>query len=1171
MRSRCGSVARTVSFHVLLLLFALPALTSAQETRATLTGTVKDPQGAVIPGVTVSCLNTDTNVATEAVTNEAGVFSVQKVQPGPVRVTASLSGFKTFVREGITLRTAETVTINVTLAVGAVEETITVSAASSAIESNESTISQTIENKRISELPLNGRQVYMMMQLTPGTLFTQTTFGATGFSGTRAWDVNGSLSVHGSRTGNNEFLIEGAPSAGTGGGTGSWNYAPPVDAIEEFKIGMSAIDASYGRTSGGVVNMTLRSGTNQLRGSTIMLYRGTALDSNQIQNIRNNISNEGHTYHNNETMVSGPIRRNKTFFMGGYQGFYENIPFPVTRTIPTELQLQGDFSQTTTANGTPIVIYDPATTRSNGAGGFIRDQIQCNGRLNVICQDRFHPVSKALLQYFPRPNAAPSNLSGSDNFVNSPSVGRYRYNSYLTRIDHNFSTRHRLSFTNTGNWGIEYRNENGLPEPAIRSDNWPTHRNHYLASADDNITLNATTLWNTRLSFDRFEEPHDKIYGDIDPQLPFQGPFQLTGPPFVQVSGLVAGQTMFPRTAYRRDNNALSLNSSISKTMGRHFTKFGGEVRAYDFYRRDEFTTNGTFDFNATFTRRDPLSATGATSGSGMASFLLGLPNSGSVQTGIPRTEQYKYYALFVQDDWKLGARATLNVGLRWDYQPPVSVKDNLTVSDFDQTSVNPLQAQLAPGAINPATGQPLQLKGGLVFANRGGPESPYNSDWNNIQPRIGFSYRVKDWLIARSNYGRSFLGLSSSGQAGVYFTDFSRSTPFLATAPDNISPGTPWSTPFPSGFLEPRAGELGLQTNIGAGFTVPNRDYEIPYTDQWMAGVDVQLPWNIGLDLAYVGNKVSKLGVSRPINEVPKSENDKRIPSMGGTANYLNVTFPNPFAGLVPGQTLNAATAARSDLLRPYPQFTGINRDRLNLGSAYYNALEASATKRYSNGVMFAVNYTLMKLEDKVNFFTNYDTEPYRDLQGDQRRNRLVITTLVDLPFGPGKPIGGSTRGFIAHLIGGWQFNTIGEIQSGRPLALNGNSVRLIDDVSLPKGEQSFERWFDNSSTALNNPRPDGTYAWTLLGTNEYRVAKQRFHDVNEPSEPQWSISFFKTTRLTGRMSLQLRVETFNVFNTRVYGAPNTDPNSANFGIVSTASQVNFPRTTQIGAKLSF
>ena len=219
----------------LLAIACAAAPAAAQETRATVTGTVKDAQGATVPGVTVTVTNTDTNISSEATTNEAGVFTVQRVQPGPVKVTAALTGFKTFVRDGLTLRTAETVTLAIPLSVGGLEETVTVSAQASAIESNESTISQTIENKRISELPLNGRQVYMLTQLTAGTLFTQTTFGATGFSGTRAWDVNGSLSVHGSRTGNNEFLVEGAPSSGTGGGTGSWNYAPPVDAIEEFK------------------------------------------------------------------------------------------------------------------------------------------------------------------------------------------------------------------------------------------------------------------------------------------------------------------------------------------------------------------------------------------------------------------------------------------------------------------------------------------------------------------------------------------------------------------------------------------------------------------------------------------------------------------------------------------------------------------------------------------------------------------------------------------------------------------------------------------------------------------------------------------------------------------------------------------------------------------------
>lgn len=1150
-----------------LILFARPIY--GQQLRATVTGTVADPQGGVIPGVTVTALNTETNVSTEGVSNAQGVFTLQQLSPGPYKITAALSGFKTFVREGITLRTAETVTVNVGLSPGGLEETITISAQTSNIESNESTIAQTIENKRISELPLNGRQVYMLLQLTAGTLFTQTTFGATGFSGTRAWDVNGSLSIHGSRTGNNEFLMEGAPSAGTGGGTGSWNYAPPVDAIEEFKVSTASVDASFGRTSGGVVNMTFRSGTNQVRGSGILLHRGTWLDANQIQNIRNRISNKEHKYFNGEAMTSGPIRRGKTFFMGGYQGFYENIPFPVTRTVPTAAQLRGDFSQTTTANGTPILVYDPATTICTPNFSSCTRQPFPG---NIIPETRWSPIAKALLQYIPKENATPSNRAGSSNFISSPNLGRYRYNSYLTRIDHVFSDNHRLSFSNTANWGIEYRNENALPEPAIRSDNYPTHRNHYLATVDDNRTFGGSMLWNTRFSWDRFDEPHDKEYGDIDPKLPFTGAYQVTGPPFPQIN-IDGYEGMFPRTFRRPRNDAYSASSTLSKTMGRHFAKMGGEFRAYQFLRQDEVNSNSTFGFSNQFTRRDPLNNTGAASGNGMATFLLGLPTGGNVTLGTPRTEQYRYYALFAQDDWKLSNRATLNLGLRWDYQPPVTVKDNLTVSGFDFDATNPLQSRLPQGAatINPATGQPLVLRGGLQFANRGGPKSPYKSDWNNIQPRVGFTYKINDWLVGRANYGRSYLGLSSSGQAGVYTTDFQRSTPFIATAPGGVFPGTPWANPFPAGFLEPLAGELGLLTAIGTGPTIPNPDYEIPYTDQWMTGVDIQLPWKIGLDLAYVGNQVSKLGATRDVNAVPKSENDKAIPSLGGNSGYLNQTFPNPFAGLVPGQGLNAATVSRAQLLRPYPQFSNFSMNRLNLGSAYYNALEAAATRRYSNGVMFAVNYTWMKLEDKLNFLTAYDTEPFRDLQGDQRRHRLVITTLIDLPFGPGKPIGGNTQGVVAALIGGWQFNTIGEIQSGRPLALNTGAVQLDPNVALPDSEQSFQRWFDNSSTALNNPRPDGTFAWSVLGQNDYRVAKSRFHDVNEPTEPQWSMSLFKSNRLTDTVNMQVRLEAFNVFNVRVYGGPNTNPNSANFGVVDAASQVNFPRTLQIGVRLQF
>ena len=425
------------------------------------------------------------------------------------------------------------------------------------MESNETAISQTIENKRITELPLNGRQVYMLLQLTAGTLFTQTTFGATGFSGTRAWDVNGSLTIHGSRTGNNEFLIEGAPSSGTGGGTGNWNYAPPVDAIEEFKVQTSSTDASYGRTSGGVVNMTLRSGTNQMRGS------GHPAPPRDVARLE---PDPEHPQQHLERGAQVLQRRSdaeradqpqQDVLHGRVSGLLREHPVPGHADDPDRpaaaRRLLADVHRQRPAHR-DLRPGDDAAERRPARGSFA-----IRSRTTGFRRHRWHPIARTLLQYFPRENATPSNLSGSDNFVNSPSVGRYRYNSYLTRIDHLFSDRHRLSLSNSANWGIEFRNENGLPEPSIRSDNYPTHRNHYLLTVEDNVTLSSSALWSMRGSWDRFDEPHDKIYGNIDPQLPFQGPYQLTGPPFVQISGLVAGQTMFPRTFRQPKNDAYSM------------------------------------------------------------------------------------------------------------------------------------------------------------------------------------------------------------------------------------------------------------------------------------------------------------------------------------------------------------------------------------------------------------------------------------------------------------------------------------------------------------------------------------------------------------------------------------------------------------------------------------
>lgn len=1145
---------RKMLFALLLAVLARPA--GAQQFKANLTGTITDGQGAVIPGVTVTVMNTDTNVAAETISDSSGAFAVRDVVPGKYRVTAALSGFKTFVRDGIVLHTAETATISVKMEIGNLEETVTVSAGLTAVESNQGVLSQTMDNKKVSELPLNGRQVYMLLQLTAGTLFTQQQFGASGFSGTRAWDVNGSVTIHGSRTGNNEFLIDGASNAGTGG----WTYAPPVDAIEEFKVDTASTDASYGRTSGGVVNLTLKSGTNQLRGSATALFRGTALDSNQIQNKLNNISNKGHKYTDGEAMVSGPIRRGKTFFMGGYQGFYEEIPFPSTATVPTDLQRAGDFSQTFNASGALIQIFDPLTTTCNAQGVCTRTAFADN----KIPANRVNPVAAALIAQMPRANA-PGTITGNNNFIASPNLGHYRYNSYLTRIDHSFGTRQRMSFSNSANWGSERRSENSLPPPALRSDNWPTHRNHYLATGDHNFVLGPRTVLNSRFAFDRFNEPHPKEFGPLGSvTLPFKTPFQLTDEPWFPNINMTGYANMFAQGFRQTLNDIWSAQTTLSRTMGTHLMKAGAQYRLYRMIRKNVGNQNGTYAFNDSFTRRNAL--TGDGSGNGFATFLLGYPTSGSVDINAESDQHYPNYNLFVQDDWKIGPRATLNLGLRWDYQSPVTeVHDAMTVG-YDPNSPNPFQ--LPAGTINPATGQPYgTLRGGLLYAGVGGnSRSPYKGDWNNIQPRIGLTYRVTDSISARANYGRSYLGITACC-FGVQQDGFSQTTNLITAGPLTGVPITTLDSPFPGGqFLQPVGNTLGLATANGQGFSFRNPDFEIPYSDQWMAGVTIELPWKLSLDAAYVGNKVDKLPVGRNINLIPEAERIKGIARLGGNPSYLSQTFANPLAGLLPGTSLNAATLTRNDLLRPNPLFQGITRDFNNIGWSSYKALETSLNKRLSGGLLTQVTYTWSERLQATALLNPYDAKPFEDLDPNDRPHRLTITALYNLPFGPGMRFGGNSSGALARLLEGWQYNVIGEISSGTPIDMNGNAVPTTDHFAIDN--QSLTKWFDTSTRA--NPRPDGTFAWdTNIGANDFRQSPLRFPDVRQDSKPIWSMSLFKNTRVGGRFSTQFRAEVFNVFNTRVYNGPiSTDPTNANFGVVSN-SQINFPRQGQLGIRL--
>lgn len=1114
----------------------------SQEFRATISGRVTDASGAPLPGVKVVVTRLETNTSAEAVSNERGHYTVPFLPPGRYRVHAAADApFRTATREGVALGTAERVTVDLVLQLGA-QETLDVVAPVSAADTSRSILSQTMDATRVAELPLNGRQVYMLIQLTSGALNNQIFSGA-GAPDTRAWDLNENYSIHGSRPGNNEFLIDGSPHSATGG----WQYAPVVDAVEEFKVQAAAVDASYGRTSGGVVNLTLKSGTNRLRGSAFWFHRDDSLDANTTQNNRAGIKKLGHEFDNYGFVLGGPIRRDRTFFMAAFDGFRDRVPFPRTVTVPTEKQRLGDFSETYDSQGRLITIYDPLTTRPDPdrPGQFIRDPFPGNR----IPPERLSPVALNLLAHIPLSNVPGDPFTGALNYLASPNVGSIRYDSYLVRLDHHFSPRHRLALTSSANWGAEFRSENGFPGPARRG-NWPRGRDHYLESLDHVWMVSDRSVLNLRASFDRFFGYNSYDYARLTEDLGIQTPFQVVPQyPLLNIEGY---ESLFPNTPRRTVNKIYSAQATFSSSRGAHSMRWGGEFRAYTIERVSPGEGQGRFQFSRGFTQRDPLTADG--SGNAFAGFLLGYPSGGGVEVTSPGERRYLYGGVFVQDDWRPTSRLTLNLGLRWDYQAPVAERfDRLTVG-FDTTSPSPLRV---PG---------LDLKGGLLF---GGPgqRSPYKADYGNFQPRLGAAYKLMHSLTLRANYGRSYLPLSGAGQEGFLQTGFSVRTPFVAS----VQTGVPFNTlerPFPEGILQPAGASLGPLTQLGQGVSFVNPDFKIPYVDQWSAGFTADLPWGVTVDAAYVGSRTRRLPISRGLNDIPLAERRRGIASLGGNPSYLLEQVPNPFAGQLPGTPLNARTISRQQLLKPFPQFLSVTMEKENGGSASYDALEIAAHVQRS-GLVAAATYAWMRSFESLGYVdTGDDGQLWRALASFDRTHRFTVSAVWELPFGRGRRFGGMAEGLLGHLISGWQLNAIGEIQSGTPTGMPGGVRLLADTARLPNGQQTLDRWFDNSTR--RNPRPDGTYAWDVLPPFEFSTLSPRMSDVRDPWASQWTFALVKNTRFKDRYNVQLRLEAFNAFNTPIYAGPDLDVNSPRFGRI-TPDQINFPRHVQVGVRVTF
>jgi Carboxypeptidase regulatory-like domain/TonB dependent receptor len=1120
---------------LLSFVWALALPTFAQSFTGSITGTVHDSSGAVVPQARVVIVNTAVNTHTEVRSDPSGNYSAISLQPGGYSLEVTVSGFKKYVRTGITLDVQQQAHIDVVLQVGDSAQSIEIAADTSSIETVSSAIGKVVDNKAIVNLPLNSRNVYNLIFLTPGV------------AGSIGNNYDGmTYAVNGARATMMDTLIDGvSASFSTVNGKSGVSIFPSIDAIAEFKVMGANYPAEFGRSQGSVLNVIFKSGTNQLHGSAYEFLRNSALDSNDFFANQKGIALGSFKRSQFGGTVSGPVRRDKTFFMASYEGLRARTYDSTNPTMPTDLQRQGDFSKTFAANGQTIAVYDPFTTRASGSA-YIRDPFPGN----KIPSARFDPVAVNVVKYYPVANIAGNSVTNANNY--------YAAGPHLTdidqpdfRVDHSFTDQQKFFAR------YSYRLTQDVPPALFPSaqtiaEGRVNQENHaHGAVADYTNTLSPTTIVNGRLGFAR------TLFVYANQGLGFL-PSSLGLPktldaamdramfPGVTASGYASlGGNDHRRSAFM----SYTALANVTRIIGSHSLKIGFEgrmIRSNVWEARD-----ATFGFSAGFTQGPDPNKASSTAGNGFASLLLGTGTTGNslIQAWKNVAAQSFYYAGYVQDDWKVSSKLTFNLGLRYDFETPRTERYN-RMNYFDPTAPSPL-AKAVPG-----------LTGGVVFVGvNGNSRYQYHLDTNNLGPRLGLAYQLDSKTVIRAAYGHIFGTSPQSSQGTVGPFGFRTENPWVSTL-DGITPYNLLSNPYPQGFLPPPGASQGVLTQAGANLQAPLQDTVTPWMMQWNFNVQRELPAKVLVEVAYVGTRGLQLahGTESGMNI---NQLDPKNMALGSKLNDL---VDNPFYGLVNNGVLASAKVARSQLLRPFPQFTTINPLFSSGASSTYHSLQVSANKRLSQGVQFQAAFTWAKgLDNGQSYQDSYNVNGERGLVDIDIAKRLVASFVYELPFGRGRHFGKNASSAVNWLLGGWQFNGITTFQTGTPIAIsatnttgifteairannNGTSGRLDGPV-----DQRLNAYFDK--TVFSQPAP------FTFGNLSPRVS-----DIRNDGIRNFDLSMFKDFSPLERVRIQFRAEFLNAFNTPRFGGPNTTVTSSSFGIIT--SQANSPRQTQFGLK---
>jgi Carboxypeptidase regulatory-like domain len=1098
-----------------LWLMATPA--RAQVGAGNLVGTVTDQNGAVVAGAVVTVTSMATEFARSAVTGDDGEFTVPSLIPGPYGISVDANGFRPLKRDGVQLATGETIRLDLRLDVGATDA-VTVTADASLLRGASSGLGHVVDNQKIVELPLNGRSFITLAGLVPGV----------------ALPPGSSLPrINGGRPRTNEYLFDGISVLQPE--PGQVAFFPNIDAIQEFKIETNSPPAEFGRFNGGVVNLTTKAGSNVVHGSAFEFFRHESLSA------RNFFASTNPTkplFRRNQFggVVGGPIRADHTFFFFDYQGQRQTIGRTTISTVPTLLQRQGIFTEA--IGGRVPVIYDPATTMLLPAGGATRTPFAAN----TIPGERIDDVARTLLERYPLPTSA-----GTGNNYRRVGNETVDQDQFSVRIDQQLRANRDRLFGRLTRFREEFVPVSPLPEGSgvttgtlgpQNTTAW-SFASSYQRTISDRL-LNELRVGDTRRTVARSAaELETSASAALNlPGIPSDARFPNTLPTF-----LIAGYQQLgspPNTATDFSTSVTQIADSLSWLKGRHTIKLGADLRWERLNVVQPPSPTGSFTFSSLFTDLPGVSNTGTP----LASFLLGQVQQFSIDLQLDAIRNRAHFQeYFVQDDWRPSNWLTVNAGLRYTLNFP-STETN------DQAAVFNLETR--------------QLD---YLGRDGNPRTARELHKGNFGPRLGIVARVTDKTVVRTGYALVWIE-----QAGITTPFTTPVFPFLQTVSqrtlDNISPaftlaGGPSVEPIPH---TPTAG-------IGQGVFSVDRDLGSGYVQQWNASLQRELTSNIAIELAYVGSKITHVGI-------PDTNLNQLTVDQLAQGNPLLRRMPNPFFGTIPrSSSLGDPTIPAAQLVKPFPQYTTVSLYRNNVGTTVYQGFYAKLEQRFSHGLSYLVSYTRSTLKDDASsvFDASILTGPVANFPVADSFNRklerdystgdiphvFVTSAVWDIPVGNGRRY--QPGSIFGAVVNDWSVTGILTLQSGVPIAVaqgtNSNAFagfgtqrpNLSGNPTLPSDERSVSGWFD---------------AAVFTAAPQFTLGNSLRNPVRGPGYRNLDLALMRRIRLSTGRNLEIRAEAFNVTNTPPLGAPNGTFGAAAFGTITSAGD---PRVIQLAVKVIF